>query len=86
MARYLNNDDVLFYRAKCDNSTYGPYSTIGAAKTQARNKRTRWSTPESMKVQQLVIDIEEFPDDFIARLAWKDIAEYKDGKWVDINE
>lgn len=85
MARSLASNDLIFYRAVCDSSYYGPYNSIGVAKVQASNRRSRWSDPKSKKIQKLGIAIDDYPDDIVARLAWFDVAEYKDGKWVDIS-
>lgn len=87
--RILDATQLVFYRAvrteNNDTVYFGPYDTIGAAKSQGRSTNWSYSTPDHVKVQKLGIDIEDFPDDIIAKLAWFDVAELVDGKWVDIS-
>lgn len=92
MARYISLEDVEFYRSVIETESgtiyyNGPYSTVGAAKAQARNKQTHWiREPYTGKVQRLVPDIEWVDGAPKAVLAWEDVAQTDGPKWIDLTK
>lgn len=92
MARYISLEDVEFYRSVITTDAghvyyNGPYSTVGAAKAQARNKHTHYIRGEyTGAVQRLVPELEWVDGTPKAVLAWEDVAKTDGPKWIDLKK